>query len=97
MSHYDINAMDDVEYIAQYVVAVRGQGLFLSDGDLTCIMAWIQAAGGQKEALLSLLSEIIPSLYQDRAASNQIPSLKRVHSQVMKNIQNLKCSGLFSY
>lgn len=94
MTYLNLNNTTDLEFIVAYVLEVRGRGLFLADSDVTCICQWLAALNGQREALLALLSEALPSFYQTKKGQNRTPSLQLIHKKIMKNISSLNCSGL---
>jgi hypothetical protein len=79
--------MSPAELIAQYVLSLRGEALFLPYQDYAVIDDWLAQSRGIDELLL-VLSESLPEYFSKTTRSK--PSLIGVRMLVTKRLQALR-------
>jgi hypothetical protein len=87
MSFTDPSAMSPAELIAQYILSLRGEALFLPYQDYAVIDDWLTQSQGIDELLL-VLSESLPEYFSKATRSK--PSLVGVRNLVTKRLQALR-------
>lgn len=79
---FDPEQARDEELISRFVVECRGQGHMLPYEDYRIIHRWM-VAGGNADALLLLLAEILPDYYAKHRGRRRLPSLQPLEKAVM--------------
>ncbi|MBM4251234.1 MAG: hypothetical protein FJ146_04645 [Deltaproteobacteria bacterium] len=89
MSFADPKTLSPSELVAQYVLTLRGNALFLPYQDYAVIEDWLAHAQCADELLLAL-SDILPGFFNQ----NRKPSLVGVQSLVLNRLASHKMRGV---
>ena len=88
MSFVDLDTLSPADLIAQYVLECRGQGLFLPYADYQVIAEWLGAVG-DADALLLILSDVLPPFFGGQKAAGKRPgSLNSVRGLVLSRARD---------
>jgi hypothetical protein len=84
MSLVQLATLSSRELVFHYVLNCRNQGLTLPYSDLEILEVWIKAIDDDSDALLLILSEILPKYFLDK--KKRVP-LKKINKTVLKKIK----------
>ena len=92
MAFIDLESMSPHQIISRYILEVRQKGLSLAPGDYQIIDGWLHEAGMDVDALLYVLSEVLPDYYK-KASQPCFRTLRPLAQRVVTKIKELKSSG----
>ncbi len=84
MSVIDLSTLTERELIFHYVLSCKNQGLSLPYSDLAIIDTWLSEIQQDADALLMILSDILPAYFEKRSGK---ANLKSLQNSVSKKIR----------
>lgn len=87
MSYVPQEQLEGKSLIVHYIIECRGRGHFLPYDEHRLINKWLAAANNDADALLLVLSEVIPLFFQKASEKSQPPSLLRIDKKVNKILE----------
>ena len=84
MSLIDLPSLNNRELIFHYVLSCQNRGLTLPYSDIQVLEQWIREIDEDVDALLLVLSDILPKYYEDK--KKRAP-LKKIQKSVSKKIK----------
>jgi len=92
MSYVDVDTLRPPELVAHYILACKGQALFLPYQDYAVIDEWLASAPGL-DALLLILAEVVPPFFAGQGsragARTKAKSLGGLRKLVLKRLHDL--------
>jgi len=92
MSYVDVDTLRPPEMVAQYILACKGQALFLPYQDYAVIDEWLASTPGL-DALLLILAEVVPPFFAVQGsrpgARTRSRSLGGLRKLVLKRLHDL--------
>jgi hypothetical protein len=84
MSILDLPSLSKKELLFHYVLDCRNRGVTLPYSDLEVLEAWTREIHDDVDALLLILSDVLPKYFSDK--DKRVP-LKKIQSSVSKKIR----------